>query len=423
MSRLVPPAAVVEIARTLERAGFEAWCVGGAVRDALLGIPTLDWDLATSARPEEVQRLFRRTVPVGIQFGTVGVLDRDGVLHEVTTFRHDVETDGRHAVVRFGASLEEDLARRDFTVNAIAVHPERLEVRDPFGGRADLEARRIRCVGDPAERMREDRLRALRALRFAGRFDFAIDPATWAAIAASAPHLGRLSMERVKQELEKVMAQVPRPSATLARYRDAGVFAALVPALAEAPTARFAAIDHLPYRALPGRPGRVALRLAALFAEPGQAPARDLERVLKALRFSNVEARLAVDVAQAVGRVEALETLERDRVVLRQWVAAAGRLVAPAAVRVLAARERADASSDASDIARRFRRLHRAVLAVAWRDPIAVGDLAVDGDDLRAAGIADGRAIGETLQRLLHLVLEDPARNRRDLLLDAARLD
>ena len=423
MSRLVPPAAVVEIARTLERAGFEAWCVGGAVRDALLGIPTLDWDLATSARPEEVQRLFRRTVPVGIQFGTVGVLDRDGVLHEVTTFRHDVETDGRHAVVRFGASLEEDLARRDFTVNAIAVHPERLEVRDPFGGRADLEARRIRCVGDPAERMREDRLRALRALRFAGRFDFAIDPATWAAIAASAPHLGRLSMERVKQELEKVMAQVPRPSATLARYRDAGVFAALVPALAEAPTARFAAIDHLPYRALPGRPGRVALRLAALFAEPGQAPARDLERVLKALRFSNVEARLAVDVAQAVGRVEALETLERDRVVLRQWVAAAGRLVAPAAVRVLAARVRADASSDASDIARRFRRLHRAVLAVAWRDPIAIADLAVDGDDLRAAGIADGRAIGETLHRLLHLVLEDPARNRRDLLLDAARLD
>ena len=423
MSRLVPPAAVVEIARTLDRAGFEAWCVGGAVRDALLGIPRLDWDLATSARPEEVQRLFRRTVPVGIQFGTVGVLDRDGVLHEVTTFRHDVETDGRHAVVRFGASLEEDLARRDFTVNAIAVHPERLEVRDPFGGRADLEARRIRCVGDPAERMREDRLRALRALRFAGRFDFAIDPATWAAIAASAPHLGRLSMERVKQELEKVMAQVPRPSATLARYRDAGVFAALVPALAEAPTARFAAIDHLPYRALPGRPGRVALRLAALFAEPGQAPARDLERVLKALRFSNVEARLAVDVAQAVGRVEALETLERDRVVLRQWVAAAGRLVAPAAVRVLAARVRADASSDVSDIAGRFRRLHRAVLAVAWRDPIAIADLAVDGDDLRATGIADGRAIGETLQRLLRLVLEDPGRNRRDLLLDAARLD
>ena len=195
-----------------------------------------------------------------------------------------------------------------------------------------------------------------------------------------------------------------------------------MPALAEAPTARFAAIDHLPYRALPGRPGRVALRLAALFAEPGQAPARDLERVLKALRFSNVEARLAVDVAQAVGRVEALETLERDRVVLRQWVAAAGRLVAPAAVRVLAARVRADASSDASDIARRFRRLHRAVLAVAWRDPIAVGDLAVDGDDLRAAGIADGRAIGETLQRLLRLVLEDPGRNRRDLQIGRAHV-
>ncbi|MDQ8177492.1 MAG: CCA tRNA nucleotidyltransferase, partial [Gemmatimonadota bacterium] len=308
MSRIVPPPAVIDIARTLERAGFEAWCVGGAVRDALVGIETLDWDLATNARPEEVQRLFRRTVPVGIQFGTVGVLDRAGVLHEVTTFRHDVETDGRHAVVRFGASLEEDLARRDFTINAIAVHPERLEVRDPFDGRTDLAARVIRCVGEPAERMREDRLRALRALRFAGRFDFTIDPATWTAIAGSAPHLGRLSMERVKQELEKVMAQVARPARTLERYREAGIFAALVPALADAPPARFAAIDHLPHRPLAGRPGRVALRLAALFAEPGVAPPRDLERTLKALRFSNVESRLAVDVAQAVAALGPLAT-------------------------------------------------------------------------------------------------------------------
>lgn len=136
------------ICRTLERAGFEAWCVGGAVRDALLGIETLDWDIATSARPEQVQKLFRRTVPVGVQFGTVGVLDPAGVLHEVTTFRHDVETDGRHAVVKFGASLEEDLARRDFTINAIAVHADTLEVRDPFNGRGDLESRvRERVAG------------------------------------------------------------------------------------------------------------------------------------------------------------------------------------------------------------------------------------------------------------------------------------
>ena len=429
MPRLTPPASVVEIARTLERAGFEAWCVGGAVRDACLGIETLDWDLATSARPEEVQQLFRRTVPVGIRFGTVGVLDHAGVLHEVTTFRRDVETDGRHAVVTFGASLDEDLARRDFTINAIAVHPERLEVRDPFHGRADLAARVLRCVGAPGERMREDRLRALRALRFAGRFDFTIEPATWMAIVESAPHLGRLSMERVKQELEKVMAQVARPARTLERYREAGFFAALIPALALVSPARFAAIDYLPHRPLPGRPGRVALRLAALFAEPGVAPPRDLERALKALRFSNVESRLTIDVAHALASPAMLATFEGDVVALRRWVADAGRLVVPSALRVACARALADGAiaGGAEEhpwqraCAGRFRRLHRRAMAIAWRDPITVGDLAVDGEDLRTIGITDGRAIGETLRRLRDAVLEDPAMNTVEQLLARAR--
>ncbi|HWJ15088.1 MAG TPA: polynucleotide adenylyltransferase, partial [Gemmatimonadaceae bacterium] len=120
MTPLTPPVAVLEIAGRLEEAGFEAWCVGGAIRDALLGHPHLDWDLATSATPQDVRRLFgKRTIPVGIEFGTVGVLDQSGTMHEVTTFRRDVKTDGRHAVVEFGASLDDDLARRDFTINAI----------------------------------------------------------------------------------------------------------------------------------------------------------------------------------------------------------------------------------------------------------------------------------------------------------------
>src|SRR6185312_4127584 len=201
MPLMQPPATVVGITRVLEAAGHEAWCVGGGVRDALLGIPNLDWDLTTSAKPLQVRKLFRRTVPVGIEFGTVGVLDENNVMHEVTTFRSDVETDGRHAVVKFGDSLEDDLARRDFTINAIAYSPSRDELRDPFGGRHDLEARVLRAVGVPRERMREDRLRALRAIRFASRFGFTIDPATWQAIITSAPHLGRLSPERVQQEI------------------------------------------------------------------------------------------------------------------------------------------------------------------------------------------------------------------------------
>src|SRR5882672_10316366 len=158
--KLNPPESVRKIAKTLESAGFETWCVGGAIRDALLGHPHLDWDLATAAKPQDVQKLFKRTLPVGIDFGTLGVLDADGVMHEVTTVRKDIER------------------------------------------------KIIRAVGDPRERMREDRLRALRAIRFGARFGFEIDPATWAAIVESAPEMSRLSAERVKQEIEKTMEQV-----------------------------------------------------------------------------------------------------------------------------------------------------------------------------------------------------------------------
>ena len=130
------------IVERLERAGHEAWCVGGAVRDALLGLDHLDWDIATSARPDQVRRIFKRTIPVGEKFGTIGVLDDAGVLHEVTTFRRDVRTDGRHAEVEFGVSLDDDLARRDFTINAIAYSPSRDAMHDPFNGQQDLRARR-----------------------------------------------------------------------------------------------------------------------------------------------------------------------------------------------------------------------------------------------------------------------------------------
>src|SRR5581483_5747772 len=189
MPALSPPREVVKLAEKLRRAGHEAWCVGGAVRDALLGIEHLDWDIATSATPQEVQQIFRRTVPVGVEFGTVGVVDGHGVMHEVTTFRKDVRTDGRHAEVQFGVSLDDDLARRDFTINAIAYDPGTGELRDPFDGRTDLKRGIVRAVGDPEARMREDRLRALRAIRFSARFGFEIDAATRAAIENSAPFL------------------------------------------------------------------------------------------------------------------------------------------------------------------------------------------------------------------------------------------
>ena len=282
--QLAPPPAVLKIVERLERAEHEAWCVGGAVRDALLGHVHLDWDIATSARPEQVRRLFKRSIPVGIEFGTVGVLDDAGVLHEVTTFRRDVRTDGRHAEVEFGVSLDDDLARRDFTINAIAYSPSKRELRDPFDGRGDLRRRVVRAVGDPAARMREDRLRALRALRFASRLEFTIDPPTWSAIKDSAPHLVRLSAERVKQEIEKTLQQVARPSVAFTMWRESGAFAVLVPPLAAASSHRFHATDALPMPGLRTRPARKVLRLASLFLGD---PVVDVGNTLRRLRFSN----------------------------------------------------------------------------------------------------------------------------------------
>jgi len=422
-TRLVPPAEVVEITRVLERAGFEAWCVGGAVRDALLGHPNLDWDLATSARPEDVRRLFRRTVPVGIEFGTVGVLDASGVMHEVTTFRHDVEHDGRHAVVHFGASLDDDLARRDFTINAIAYSPSRDELRDPFGGREDLQRRVVRAVGVPAERMREDRLRALRGIRFAARFDFQLDPATWAAVVESAPMLSRLSPERVKQEIEKTMQQVRCASRAFGWWRDAGAFAALVPSLAGVRAVELGALDHLLPPGPPRRPGRVLTRLAALFGagRPGTALA-----TLKALRFSNADAAwigALADRWQEMGR-RMRETLMRSTephdAELRRWAAHAGRTRLAPLLRLgdafwWAEREAGRPAPDP----RRVRSVYRRAVRVAYRDPVALADLAVNGDDLAAAGI-QGRRLGETLRALLADVVTDPSLNTRDELLRRA---
>ncbi|MEO8577555.1 MAG: CCA tRNA nucleotidyltransferase [Gemmatimonadales bacterium] len=421
MSRkLSPPPAVLKIARTLEKAGYETWCVGGAVRDALLGHAHLDWDLATAARPERIRNLFPRTVPVGIKFGTIGVLDEHGVLHEVTTFRRDVKTDGRHAEVEFGATLDEDLARRDYTINAIAYSPSRKEISDPFEGRVDLEKGIVRAVGDPEERMREDRLRALRAMRFAARFGFEIDPATWQAIVHSAAHLGRLSAERVKQEIEKTMEQVAQPSRAFQMWEDSGAFGTLIPHLANATAVDLATIDKLSQPGLPTRPGRRMMRMIALFAA---APPGTVLTTLRDLRFSNADAAW---VSSIVTRWNAMAAEMRfamvspdppSDAVLRRWAALAGRTQFASVLRLGGARWAADrdAGIDAPS-ASRVSSVYRRAIRIAYRDPIEVGDLAVNGRDLEKAGLT-GPAVGQTLRTLLESVINDPASNSREMLL------
>lgn len=424
--RLEPPGAIVDIAARLQAAGFETWCVGGAVRDALLGVPHLDWDLATAALPRDVQRLFARTIPVGIDHGTVGVIGSDGRMHEVTTFRADVETDGRHAVVRFGVSLDEDLARRDFTINAMAWSASRGVLHDPFDGRGDLARRIVRAVGDPRLRMAEDRLRALRALRFAARFDFALEPATWAAIVESAPALGRLSVERVKQEWEKTLRQVTHPSRAFERWRASGALRTLLPALHDVPAWAFAACDHVPPPDGTTRAERADLRYLVRLALPLLPLAPKAARaLLRDLRCSNHEITVAGTIVEAWhAHGDALAdaaTSSPTPATLRRLAAAIGRTRTSGVLRACAAAWRARAAAGlpapaAHDVSRLAHRL----LRTAWREPVGLADLAITGDDLRAAGIPAGPRLGATLQRLLGAVLDDPARNTRDALLALA---
>jgi tRNA nucleotidyltransferase (CCA-adding enzyme) len=421
---LRPPGAVLDITRDLESAGFQAWCVGGAVRDALLGNPHLDWDLATDATPDQVRTIFgrKRTIPVGIEFGTVGVLDETGVLHEVTTFRRDVKTDGRHAVVEFGASLDEDLSRRDFTINAIAFSPSRNEVRDPFGGRADLEGKLIRAVGEPAERMKEDRLRALRGIRFASRLGFEIDSPTWTAIRESSPHLTRLSHERVKQELEKTMDQVSRPSGALMRWKEAGAIGVLLPELTRSDEA-IQAVDHAAQPGVAKKPGRRLLRFATLFSELDEATV--LALALR-LRFSKHDAQWVAGLAGLWKRLgkEMSVSLARDEttpVAIRRWVAAIGRTRVPAFFRLAEARWAGRRGSGQSPTAQRVHSFYKEALRTSLRDPVDLRDLAVDGDDLRKAGVQPGPELGRLLSKLLEEVLADPKQNTRDALLGSVR--
>jgi tRNA nucleotidyltransferase (CCA-adding enzyme) len=382
------PEPILEIARTLERAGFEAWCVGGTLRDQLLGHPNFDYDIATSATPEQVQKLFPRTVGVGIKYGTVGVLDRKRQLHEVTTFRRDVTTDGRHAVVAYGVALEDDLARRDFTINAIAYHPLRREWRDPFGGATDLIGGVVRAVGDPAQRFREDYLRILRAVRFAARFGFSIDTSTWEAARAASPGLTQLSAERVRDEWFKSLRTARSLEQIAMLWRNVGAAEAWIPELERGP-----AKLSLPS---PPQDARDPVLLTALLC-PGP------EGILRRLKASNAEIDRAAAIEKGPEGPEAT-----DQRSVRHWLADVGS-AADDLSNLWALRTGAEPAWSAAVKEIRMR-----------RDPLTRADLAVTGTDLQAIGLG-GPKIGQTLGKLLDRVLDEPSLNTRAALLTLAR--
>ena len=276
----------------LHGAGHAAYAVGGCVRDSLLGLDPHDWDLCTSARPEQVMALFgeEKCIPTGLQHGTVTV-KQGGRLYETTTFRTEgAYSDGRHPdVVCFVPDVREDLARRDFTINAMAYSAEEGLI-DPFGGRDDLAAHLVRAVGEPERRFEEDALRILRLYRFAARFGFAIDPATGTAARALGPHLDCVSAERIQEELLKLLA-APRPGS----YLEPAVLAVILPELEpEKQPERFAELCRTIDRIEPTAEN-VPARLAALLCPLGEAGAR---KALRKLKCSNA---LTDEVTTLVG--------------------------------------------------------------------------------------------------------------------------
>jgi tRNA nucleotidyltransferase (CCA-adding enzyme) len=374
------PAEVLEVLAVLQQAGHRAVLVGGSVRDLLLGQAPKDFDLATSARPDAVQRLFRKVIPTGIAHGTVTVLHRGRHL-EVTTFRAEADyLDGRRpSKVEFHDDVDADLSRRDFTINAMAWDPASGLV-DPFGGQADLAARRVRCVRDALARFQEDGLRPLRAVRFATVLDFALDPATEAAIPRTLDVFAKVALERVNQEFVKILLS-PRAEAGLALLRSTGLLAGFLP---EARADRFSAVGRGPVDE--------AARLALLLEGQGR-----LAELVSRLKFP----RKVADEAQALAAARPLPPEGAPEPALRRWLAKVtlGRL------------EPVLALNDALGVP--LEPLAGRLRAVASRrPPLSARELALDGRGvMEALGVGPSALVGEATRYLLEQVLEDPTLN------------
>ena len=398
------PADAEQIIEKLNEHGFEAYVVGGCVRDSLLGKEPEDWDITTSARPGEVKSIFSRTIDTGIQHGTVTVmLNRQG--YEVTTYRVDGEyEDGRHPKsVDFTTSLLEDLKRRDFTINAMAYN-SREGLVDAFGGIEDLENRVIRCVGSAVNRFTEDALRILRAVRFSAQLDFRIEDETYEAISIIAPNLEKVSKERIATELTKLLLS-SHPE-KMKRVSDTGASRYV-----SEPFCRAAALNKDELRPLGLLPAVTYMRWAGLLRrEQGETAAA----ILRDLKMD-------------------CDTMDKVKILVSRW-----RIPISAekpAIRRVMNQIPPDLLDSllcfqevfAAELGEGYRETLKAVKTLAEEirrdgDPVNLKELAVDGRDLMAAGMKPGPALGKTLNALMEQVLEQPECNTREYLLNAAGL-
>ena len=420
----------------LHAAGYAAYAVGGCVRDSLLGRTAHDWDLCTSALPQQVMELFgtEQCIPTGLQHGTV-TIKYGGQLYETTTFRTEGSyTDGRHPdAVQFVPDVREDLARRDFTINAMAYNAAEGLV-DPFGGQGDLQKGLLRAVGEPQQRFTEDALRILRLYRFAARFGFALDAATARAARQLAPHLDCISAERIQEELAKLLA-APQPGA----YLEPAVLAVVLPELTpEKLTAAKPVVD-----ACPAGEENLPVRWAALLGTLGEA---DTRRVLKRLRCSNACIEETAVLVRETAEQGVCRSFSEDRPL--GWDPAAAGSRAGDGMARLVSEEKASAHPGDIHIRQLLGRYglctveRLCALCAALRPQAApacalaaqrarqleadgvccrVSQLAVNGRDLMAAGIPAGPALRRVLETLLDGVIRAEYPNEKPVLLAAAQ--
>jgi tRNA nucleotidyltransferase (CCA-adding enzyme) len=434
---------VLEICKELRNAGERAWVVGGCVRDTLRGERVNDWDVATTALPQKVQKTFRRVIPTGIEHGTVTVLWQ-GQAFEVTTLRGEgMYSDGRRPDdVVFVSDIDEDLARRDFTVNAIAYDPVESRVVDPFGGLKDMEARVLRAVGNPSERFREDGLRILRGARFVATLDFELEPDTEAAFAGALDTFRKVSPERVREEWLKAM-KARAPSRAFEVMRRTGILAITYPELLDqvgCEQNQWHAYDvwNHTMRVLDESDGGPIERIAALLHDVGKPRTRaksektsdwtfyhhekvgaDMaDRWLREYRFSNSEREL---ITALIRHHLICYSSEWTDAAVRRFIKRVGAEKIEPLLRLGEADARGKGRAVEEELAALKELRSRVTREIDEGGALTTGDLAIGGNDvipLLEGGA--GPAVGRILRALLEKVIDDPSLNSRDKLLPLA---